>query len=422
MSKKRKNRKPESENVEVSPSENINTKNVFEMQKSSGVQPLDSVIPLQNKSMLSYLKNNVWKTAVICLLAIGILGAGGKYLQENGEINKEYSQQKTQKGTSVSEAQNNSNNTNYSSSATNTSLQVAKDYVYSGSRLVAVEEPGATMQPPSDLAVWRPTSGAWYVMAADGGLQAAVQWGLATDVPVPGDFDGDGKTDFSIYRPGTAGNPATWWILKSSTSTTSSFTVTFGQLNDIPVAADFDGDGQFDIAVWRPANGSWHIFSSLTQEYYSVQFGLSGDTLVPADYDGDGKADIAVWRSGDTTWYIWQSSNNSYRYEVFGTSQDKVMPGDYDGDGKIDLAVWQPDNIWKIKQSGNGSVRTVQWGVFASDKAVQGDYDADGKTDVAIWRPSTGDWWIEQSAQNYQVRSTHWGQNGDIPVPAPYRR
>jgi hypothetical protein len=63
----------------------------------------------------------------------------------------------------------------------------------------------------------------------------------------------------------------------------------------------------------------------------------------------------------------------------------------------------------------------VNFGYQSSDIAVEGDYDSDGVTDVAVWRPSTGYWYIQQSQSN-TLRSTQWGQSGDIPVPAPYRR
>ena len=44
----------------------------------------------------------------------------------------------------------------------------------------------------------------------------AVVWGAPTDVPISGDFDGDGKTDIAIWRPSTG----TWWIIKTSTGNT----------------------------------------------------------------------------------------------------------------------------------------------------------------------------------------------------------
>jgi hypothetical protein len=86
---------------------------------------------------------------------------------------------------------------------------------------------------------------------------------------------------------------------------------------------------------------------------------LGTDTLVAADYDGDGQTDLAVWRQG--TWYIWQSTTGNYRAEQWGSSAapyfDQAVPGDYDGDGQADLAVWRAsEQAWYVRSSLNGSL------------------------------------------------------------------
>ena len=111
------------------------------------------------------------------------------------------------------------------------------------------------------------------------------------DVPVPGDYDGDGKADLAVFRPTTG----QWLILQSTGGPRSS---QFGDPQlDIPVPADYDGDGKTDLAVFRPVDRPVdHPASSGGARRHPVRRPGSGDMPVPGDYDGDGKADLAVFR------------------------------------------------------------------------------------------------------------------------------
>ena len=175
--------------------------------------------------------------------------------------------------------------------------------------------------PIDDIAVWRPSNGTWYIRNI-----ATIQWGLTGDIPVPADYDGDGDVDPAVYRPGNATgyppNLGVWYIYGGST-------IQHGLATDIPVPADYDGDGTVDLAVWRPSNGTWYIRNIAT-----IQWGLTGDIPVPADYDGDGDVDPAVYRPGNATgyppnlgvWYIYGGSTIQH-----GLATDIPVPDDYDG-------------------------------------------------------------------------------------------
>jgi hypothetical protein len=261
----------------------------------------------------------------------------------------------------------------------------------------------------TDIAVWRPANGVWYVVGSRSNTFFAVQFGGLGDRIVPGDYDGDNKTDFAVFRPSNG----VWYILQSQAGFTAA---QFGAAEDLPVQGDYDGDGKFDFAVFRPSNGVWYILAS-SAGFYAGQFGTSGDRPVPGDYDGDGKTDFAVYRPSGNIWYILQSAQG-FTYSIFGSDGDKVVPSDYDGDGKTDIAIWRESTAsWHIQRSQLG------FGVFGfgtiGDQPAPGDFDGDKKVDLTLFRKGNGTWYRTNSS-NTTNSTTQFGQADDKPASGGY--
>jgi len=272
----------------------------------------------------------------------------------------------------------------------------------------------------TDLSVWRPSNGDWYFQSSLNGSLSGPHLGSTADKATPDDYDGDGRTDASVWRPAPA-QQAAFYILRSSNG--ASQVELFGQTGDqTNVTGDWDGDGKADVAVYRNAAVGQQSFfyyrGTLNNPGGNITytpFGTAGDKPVRGDFDGDGKLDPAVFRPGDTSWHIWQSSNNQYRVIPFGLSADTPVAADYDGDGRTDIAVFRSSNTtWHILNSSDNSVRFQPFGL-ATDVLVPGDYDIDGRADIAVWR--NGTWYIFQSYNN-AVRIEQFGQAGDVPTPS----
>ncbi|HLM59344.1 MAG TPA: FG-GAP-like repeat-containing protein, partial [Pyrinomonadaceae bacterium] len=251
----------------------------------------------------------------------------------------------------------------------------------------------------ADVSVFRPGNSTWYLLNSSNNSSGAIHFGLSTDVLTPADFDGDGRTDIAVFRGGV------WYIQQSSAGFRA---VTFGSSSDKPQPFDFDGDGRADPSVYRPANGTWYFLKS-RDGFSAVQFGTATDKPVAADYDGDGKADVAVFRNG--IWYL-QRSQLGFTGISFGEPTDKLAPADYDGDGKTDIAVFRPSNgTWYLQQSTAGFTG-IAFGI-STDLPVPADYDGDGKADIAVFR--NGTWYIQRTAQG--LSGVLFGESTDKPIP-----
>jgi len=261
----------------------------------------------------------------------------------------------------------------------------------------------------SDISVYRPAELTWYLQRSSSGF-LGYYFGVSGDVPAPGDYDGDGKTDIAVFRYQQYGS--VWFRINS----TDGRLIPFGFVNVpgyIPQSGDYDGRGSDQAAGFDPATGDWSWSAGPSQTIIR-HWGQTGDRPCREDYDGDGKTDLCVYRDG--VWYTADIELGNQYGEQFGLGDDLPVPADYDGDGKADLAVFRPlTGDWYFHLSGDDSIRGIHWGQ-SGDVPAPGDYDGDGRTDIAVYR--FGVWYINATAAG--PFAAQFGLSSDIPVPSKY--
>ncbi len=170
----------------------------------------------------------------------------------------------------------------------------------------------------------------WYIMSSATGAQRAVPFGTLAGFPEGGvyvfpgaDFNNDGKDELVLVTTIVEFGPLTYFIGDSTTGA-GVMTRQFGVFEtDYSVApADYTGDGRADFVVARQnaagTPATWYINNSATNVTTAANFGISNpsfignqDLPVRGDYDGDGRFDIAVYRQSNQTFYYLRSSTNN---------------------------------------------------------------------------------------------------------------
>lgn len=202
------------------------------------------------------------------------------------------------------------------------------------------------------------------------------------DVPVAGDFTGDGTSEVAVYRRGkkssfVVNDPAGERVLM------------FGAATDEPVVGDWDGDGSINLGIRRTTRSKFRLQSPTG--VVKVGYGVSSDRPIAGDWDGDGRDEIGVYRPSAGTFFE-RLSNGTSASVLLGDADDLPVTGDWDGNGISDLGVFdQATATFSLRLVGPDSqamLTQVQLGV-AGDLPVIGDWDGDGISDLGVWTPAT---------------------------------
>ena len=211
-----------------------------------------------------------------------------------------------------------------------------------------------------------------------GGADITVDRGAAGDVPVAGDFNGDGIDTVSTFNNGT------WTIrnfnVQNGGYVSSTIVSSFGQAGDLPVTGDWDGDGLDSLGVFRPSTRQFFLSNDVINPAvdFAIVFGLDGDLPVAGDWNGDGIDSVGVFRPSQGTFFL--TNQNIPKPSVnltafFGTAEDLPVAGDWDGNGKDTIGVWRPSTTTFFLSDDNVNVLTPFVFGAQGDKPVAGDWD-----------------------------------------------
>ena len=270
----------------------------------------------------------------------------------------------------------------------------------------------------------------------------SVLWGFPfpDDYAVLGDYDGDLKNDMGVWRPGDAQNPQSFFYIQRSTNPNALFAQPWGLPTDFPLqGGDFDGDGKDDFTMIREENGAFahYILPSVGSGFRRIVFGLTSDFAVTtgADFTGDGRDEVVIYRddsNGQTAIFAADSvTGNMVFAQQWGTSAGYELAfggyGDYLGDSRADLVQiygkcggCPNEGTWWIKETGGGGVRAVKFGIplnedFEGDSPLfDSDFDGDGKLDIAVFRPENSTFYTLRSSDG-QFQSQYWDGNSASP-------
>ncbi len=210
---------------------------------------------------------------------------------------------------------------------------------------------------PADIVAFR--DGVWKLRRTQstGSPDVEFGYGQAGDVPLVGDWDGDGVRGIGVRRGRT-------FILRNSASAGAPDHIfDWGRADDIPVVGDWNGNGRDTVGLVR--GRSWFLKNRLDSSPHEIQFdwGRPGDVPVVGDWDGNGRTGVGILRG--RTWFLKHRLDGGPHEIQFdwGRPGDVPVVGDWDGTGRTGVGVVRGTRWYlKTRLDSSGHDRELEFG------------------------------------------------------------
>ncbi len=212
------------------------------------------------------------------------------------------------------------------------------------------------------------------------------------------------------------------------------YTFAYGNPGDVPLMGDWDGDGLDTPGMYRPSNGFVYLSNTLppnggvgvADPELTFFFGLAGDKVFVGDWDGDGTDTLGISRQGRIFLANVNATVTAEQEFWFGEPDDLPYGGDPDADGTDGIILYRPSTgfVYYIDSIPGPAteVASTSGDYFfgdPNDRFTAGDWDGDGADTGAVFRSRTATVYktnVLRTAAADGVLTLGWGSWNWAPV------
>jgi len=212
--------------------------------------------------------------------------------------------------------------------------------------------------------------------------------GGAGNVPVSGDWDGNGTSTVGFYNPATS----TFFLKNTNSPGNADIIFSFGAggAGYVPISGDWDGDGKDSIGLYQPATGVFFLKNTNAAGGADVAFNFgpagAGLTAIAGDWDGNGTDTVGLYNPATGAFFLKNANtpggaDTSFVYGAGGAV--KAIAGDWDANGVDTIGLFDASNGgYYLRNSNSAGAADLAYSFGAGGAnqiPIVGDWDYDQK-------------------------------------------